>query len=191
MDDKEIMKKYGITKGIGITIFIQMLLISAALVITIIGLTQISDTRRIIIYVGQAIASVLVFCLGIFRFKARNRKMLKIVINAYALLEALRAALLNTNGIDPLISYICRFLLAVLACNCVLVAERLDKRSGEKIAVGMVVLELALYIVFLIGFPGVTYGRLNRILPFVGILIAGSIALLQKAKNMQLGISKE
>ena len=117
--------------------------------------------------------------------------MLKIVIIAYALLEALRAALLNTNGIDPLISYIYRFLLAVLACNCVLVAERLDKRSGEKIAVGMVVLELALYIVFLIGFPGVTYGRLNRILPFVGILIAGSIALLQKAKNMQLGISKE
>ncbi len=51
----------------------------------------------------------------------------------------------------------------------------------------MVILEIVLYLVFLVGFPGVMLGHLNRFLPLVGILIAGSIALLQKGKNSQLG----
>ncbi len=63
----------------------------------------------------------------------------------------------------------------------------MEKGSSEKISLGMVILEIVLYIVFLVGFPGVMLGHLNRFLPLVGVLIAGSIALLQKGKNSQLG----
>ena len=89
--------------------------------------------------------------------------------------------------ISKKISALAKFILAVLACNCVLVAERMEKGSSEKISLGMVILEIVLYIVFLVGFPGVMLGHLNRFLPLVGVLIAGSIALLQKGKNSQLG----
>ncbi len=41
-------------------------------------------------------------------------------------------------------------------------------------------LEVLLYVVFLIGFPGVLLGQLNKFMPLVGILIAGSIAFIQE-----------
>ena len=65
------------------------------------------------------------------------------VLNSYALLEALRAALLNTDGVNPWVGALAKFILAVLACNCVLVAERIEKGSSEKISLGMVILESA------------------------------------------------
>ena len=187
MNNEEVVEKYGVTKNFGIGIFLQMLLMAAALVLTLVGLFTSRDLNRTIIYVGQTASCVLIIVFGIFRFKDRDRKFLRVVLNSYALLEALRAALLSTDGIDFWVGALAKFILAVLACNCVLVAERMDQASSVKISVGMVILEAVLYVVFLLGFPGVLYGHLNRFLPLVGVLIAGSIALLQKGKNMQLG----
>ena len=187
MNNAEVMEKYGISKKLGIGLMLQMLLMIAALILTIVGIINNTNLHRAIIYIGQAVACILIIVFGVFRFKERDRKFLRIVLNSYALLEALRAALLNTDGVNPWVGALAKFLLAVLACNCVLVAERMDKGSSEKISLGMVILEIVLYIVFLVGFPGVMLGHLNRFLPLVGVLIAGSIALLQKGKNSQLG----
>lgn len=51
----------------------------------------------------------------------------------------------------------------------------------------MVLLEIILYGVFILGFPGVMLGHLNAVMPAVGVLIAASVALLLRGKNVQLG----
>lgn len=191
MKEEQIREKYGIGKKLGIALNVHLVLMVAAFAITVIGILRNTNLQRTIIYGGQAIACLLIVFFGVLRFADRDRKNLKIVLNAYALLEAFRAALLNTTGIHPAVAVISRFILAILACTCILVAERMDKRSGERVAILMVLLEFVLYLIFLLGFPGVLLGRMNRFLPLVGVFIAGSIALLQKSKNVQLGIGEE
>ena len=187
MNNDEVMKKYGITKKFGIMIGLQMLLMMSAFVLTIVGLINNTNPYREIVYTGQACSCALIIVFGIFRFKDRDRHFLRVVLNSYALLEALRAALLNTEGVNPWVGVLARFILACLACLCVLVAERMEQGESERISIAMVVMEIILYIVFLVGFPGIMLGHLNRFLPLVGVFIAGSIALLQKGKNNQLG----
>jgi hypothetical protein len=51
----------------------------------------------------------------------------------------------------------------------------MDKPDNIKIAISVVVLEVALYLVFLFGFPGIMLGHLNRFLPLVGVLITASM----------------
>ncbi len=108
------------------------------------------------------------------------------ILYAYAALEALRVALIVTIGVSQIYGAIAKFLLVETACVSVLVAERMDTRNVDKFAVAMLVLEIALYLVFIIGFPGVMLGTINRFLPLVGVFIAGSVVLFIQAKNQQL-----
>lgn len=188
MTNEEVKEKYGITKSFGLLIMLFMLSIGGAFVVTMIGLFRIGDMTRVIIYIGQAICCLLIFDFGAFRFKNRDRKNLRIVLYAYAFLEALRCSLLVIVGVKTWAGIGARFILVLLACCCVLEAERMDKKEAEWIAIALIVLEIALYIVFLLGFPGILKGHLNRFMPIVGVLIACSIFLLQKGKNMQLGV---
>ena len=113
-----------------------------------------------------------------------NLRHFKIVINAYACFEALRAALLNTNGVPSWGAFAARFLLAILACNCVLFAERLsDSKASIRMGYGLILFEILLYIVFAAGFGGLRYSRMARIMPLVGVMIAGSMVLFRKVKE--------
>ena len=191
MENNAQNEKYGISQKMRWGIIIQTVLVGIALVLTCVACARSHELRRIIIYAGQAITCLLIIGFGLFKFGDRNRKFLVLIINCYALIEILRAVLIITTGITPVIAGITRLILAVIACSCVLLAERIDKKDSELIAVGIVVLEFALYLIFLLGYPGVMYGRINRFIPLAGVFIAGSIALLTRAKNQQLGVESD
>ena len=186
MNNEEVLQKYGIRKKIGIGMGFQVLLIILALIITIIGIVKSTDSwHRLVIYSCQATACLSIIIFGFFYFKKGSDKHFKVIINCYALLEGLRAALLNVEGIKEMYAIPAKFILVILACDCVLLAERLDKKSSMYITYALLVLEILLYVVFLIGFPAVGQRKLLTILPFVGILIAGSLCLFNKARLEQ------
>lgn len=163
---------------------VSMIILVVAFAISVFGLIRNTDIYRGIIYFGQCLACVLIFAFGIMKFKDAESKIFKIVLISYALLEALRASLLNITGVHFIFGAIARLVLVCLACTCVLVADRMGNKPSKKMAIGMTILEIILYIVFLVGFPGVMLGRMNRFLPLAGVLIAASIALLQKNESM-------
>ena len=162
----------------------SLIILVVAFAISVFGLVRNTDIYRGIIYFGQSLACVLIFVFGAMRFKDSDGRIFKIILISYALLEALRASLLNITGVHFIFGVIARFILACLACTCVLIADRMGKREPGKIAICMMIFEIILYIVFLIGFPGVMLGRMNRFLPLSGVLIAASIALLQKSESL-------
>ncbi len=86
MNNDEVMEKYGISKRLGIGIMLQMLLMIAALILTIVGIINNTNLHRAIIYIGQAAACILIIVFGVFRSNHSNRKFLRIVFNSYALL---------------------------------------------------------------------------------------------------------
>ena len=98
MENKEVIKKYNITKKTGILILIQMILLICALVISLYGvfksLDLVNSFNRIIIYGGQALLCFATILYGFFCFNKRNTKNFKIIIIAYALLEDIRVSLL-------------------------------------------------------------------------------------------------
>ena len=191
MENKEIQEKYGVSKKTGIGVFFQTILICLALTLTAIGIAARYDSvQRVIVYSGQAVVCVGFILLGFVKFKDRDRNLLRSLLYLYAFLEIFRAAFLNTNGIGIFVSGISRLLLAAVGIGCVLIAERADKRESRVIALCVLVLEVVLYLVFVFGYPGMMYGRLNRFFPLVSILIAGSINLFLQAKSEQLGTAE-
>ena len=158
---------------------LQIVMLLAAFAISAVGFVLIfsGNILRTVIYALQCLGCIMIFVFGVLRFKASGTKVMRIVLYGYAVLEAVRAAILNTTGVGPVPAAIARFVLALLACSCILTAERIDKKDGWKAAICIVALEIILYIVFLAGFPGVMLGRLNRFMPLVGVLMAGSILL--------------
>ena len=191
MNDQEVMEKYGISKKTMAGLVAQTVLLVIAFGISVVGIIRNISMYREMIFFGQAAICVALIYFCIFKFKDRDRDYLKIILMGYAFLEAIRAALLNTSGINPAIAGLARFVLVVLAICYVLIAERIDKKDSERLALAMVVLEVALYLIFIFGFPGMMYGRLNRIYPIVGVLISGSIAIFLKAKFEQLGAEED
>ena len=186
MNEAEVKEKYGIGKKTGWMILIQMILVGVGLLLTVVAIVRnYRETGRLVVYLGQALACVTVLIFGLLQFRNRDVRQFRYVLNAYALLEALRTALLGTMGVPPVYAFLARFLLAVLACDCVLMAERCEQESSIQIAYALLVLEFVLYIVFLLGFPGIFVGRLNRFLPAVSLLIAGSVLLFQKGRLEQ------
>ncbi len=179
MGNEDVMGKKYVNKTI-----VSMIILVVAFAISVFGLVRNTDIYRGIIYFGQCLACVLIFVFGTMRFKDSDGRIFKIILISYALLEALRASLLNITGVNFIFGVIARFILACLACTCVLVADRIGKRGSGKIAICMMILEIILYIVFLVGFPGVMLGRMNRFLPLSGVLIAATIALLQKDESL-------
>ncbi|WP_026528877.1 hypothetical protein [Butyrivibrio sp. VCD2006] len=181
MSNEEVIKNNDSGRSFSTVSVVQIILIVAALIITVVGLIRNADIYRAIIYSGQCILCVLVLITGIFQLKAENKKILNAALYLYVFLEALRAALLNTTGIHHIVAIIARLILILLACNCVLLTEKLDKKT----ALGLVILEILLYVVFLTGFPGVMLGRMNRFMPLAGVLIAGSVTLLMIDKEKE------
>ena len=162
---------------------IQIVMLICAFVIGVLGIIRITDMLRITIYACQCLTCIFILLFGVFKFKDPEGKLLKTVFLAYALLEGLRAALLNVTGVSFAVGVAARFILVLLACSCVLLSERACKETGKKTATEILVLEIILYVVFLAGFKGVMLGRINRFLPLVGVLIAGAIVLQYMGKE--------
>lgn len=186
MNDEEVKEKYGVDKSIGLMLGIQVILLIIALGLTILGIVRAHDVNRLIVYIGQAFTCVMFIIYILIHFRKRTSVHFKWIVYSYALLEAIRAALLHTENVAEVPGYIARFLLVALACNCILVAERCDDAKSLKITYLIAVLEVMVYIVFLIGFPGVLLGIYNKFLPIVGMLIAGSLSLFQTARVQQM-----
>ena len=194
MKNEDIIDKYGITKKTGILIALQMLLMMAALVISLFGIFKsldlVSSINRIIVYGGQAILCLLTIMFGIYYFNKRNSKYFKILVMGYALLEAIRVALLQTSSIAGIYGCSAKFILVLLALDAALLAERLEKKEGLYLALTMVGLEIFLYIIFIVGFPAVRTRLLYMIVPLVGILMAGSMCIFVTGRLQQIAHSK-
>ena len=135
MDNQEVIEKYGIQKRTGIQMLMQISLVIIALVLTIIGITDSFDSfGRFIIYVCQAVSCIIIISYGLITFRKRDVKYFKSMINSYAFLEAARVAVLDTSGVSPVAGFLSKFLLTVLACNCVLLSERLETKESNLIA---------------------------------------------------------
>jgi phosphoglycolate phosphatase-like HAD superfamily hydrolase len=191
MDNNTNTEKHGISDKLIYGMIAQIVLVAAALAISVLASVRSHELRRTIVYVGQALTCLLIIIFGVVKFKDRDRTFLRVILNCYAFLEALRAVLIITTGIAPVVAGITRLILILLACTSVLLSERLDKKDSAGLSIYLVVLEVVLYLVFLLGFPGVLYGRINRFIPLSGVLIAGSIALFTIVKNQQLGTSED
>lgn len=186
MNNEEVLKKFGVRKKVGIMVFIQTLLVIAALIITIFGIAKSTDSwNRMVIYIGQAIACVAIIVFGIVGFTKRDIRNFKMIITAYALLEALRVVFINLNGIKEIYAILIKAILVIITCDCVLFSERLDKKSSSIISYVLIFLEVILYIVYFVGVPAVGTRLLYTALPFVGILIASSLCLFNKARIEQ------
>jgi hypothetical protein len=183
MSNGENMNNTGTEKKFEIKSVIPTILIGGAFIVTAIGLVRNSDFFRNLIYGFQSLSCILIFVFGMMRAKEKDGTIFKYVLFVYAALEAFRSALLNTIGVHQIPAVMARFLLALLACTCVLVAERTGTKKGFQTAIAMVILEMLLYIVFLVGFPGVMLGHLNRFMPLVGVLVAMSIMFIQKERS--------
>lgn len=186
MNNEEVLKKYGIRKKVGIMIVSQVLLVVVALILTILGIIKSTGSwNRIVIYGGQAIACIAIIVFGLVGFKKIDIRNFKIIIYSYVLLEALRVALINLNGINEVYAILIKLILVIITSDCVLFAERLDQKSSTYISYALIVLETILYIVYWIGIPAVGSRALYTALPFVGILIASSLCLFNKARIEQ------
>ena len=182
MENKEVIKKYGIRKKTALLIMGQVVLMIMALIVTLVGTTKTHDSiHRIIIYTGQSISCIAIILYGVVYFNKRDIKYFRTVIISYALLEALRVSLLSTNGIPDVPAVLAKLLLVILACDCVLLSERIGKKEGMIVSYAMLALEILLYMVFIIWFPAVRTRLLFIAMPFVGILIAGSICMFNMA----------
>ena len=194
MENKEIIKEYSITKKTAIMIMIQMILIIVAFVISIIGIVNSVGAshgiNRLIIYSGQALTCFAIVLFGTYFFNKKDNKFFRSVIISYALLEALRVSLINTNGVGGIASFLAKFILVVLTLDAALLSDRVDKKEGLTLSLTMIGLEIILYLVFIIGFPAVRTKILYMILPFVGILMSGSMCLFVTGRLQQIKYSK-
>lgn len=195
MENKEIIKKYSITKKTAILIMAQMILMIGALGLSLIGVFKnlhlVNSTNRIIIYGAQALLCLATLVFGIYHFNKQNTKYFRGIIIAYALLEGIRVALLQTNGIDEIYSFLAKFVLVLLALDAALLSDRTDKKDGLYLALTMVGLEILLYIIFLIGFPAVRTRILYMAVPWVGILMSGSFCIFITGRLEQKKYSKD
>ena len=190
MNNKEMIDKYSITKKTGILILLQMMLMLGALVISLFGIFKsldlVSSINRIIVYGGQASICLATLCFGIYYFNKKDSKYFKSLVIGYALLEAIRVSLLQTGGIAGVYSFLAKFTLVLLALSAALLSERLEKKEGLYLALGLVGLEIFLDIIFLVGFPSVRTRLLYMIVPLVGILMAGSMCIFVTGRLEQI-----
>jgi hypothetical protein len=110
---------------------------------------------------------------------------------AYALLEAIRVSLLQTNGIAEIYGFLSKFILVLLTLDAAFLSERTEKKEGLYLSLTMVALEIILYIIFLVGFPAVRTRLLYMIVPLVGILMAGSMCIFITGKLEQKNFQRK
>ena len=188
MRSEEVIKKYGIKKNTGLAMMFQVGLVMLALIFTMIGLYKANEAKMniTIVYISQAVEFISIIIFGLFNFKNKKIKDFKLIINAYAIFLALQASLLNVTGYSNIIAIIMRFIIIILACNCVLFSERLEKKDSVYISYTSLFLEVALYVVFLVGVPDSMSNNIVRGLMFSGVIMSGSICLFHKARLEQL-----
>ncbi len=162
----------------GVIKYLPIALTAVALVLSAVGLFRVFNIYRQIIYAGQALICAYMLVMMGMHLKDGSRNYLKAVLYAYAVLEALRATILVTIGVNTIVGYVARFILIVLACCSVAAAERIGQSGSRVAALCIVVLEVALYLVFLFGFPGIMLGMLNRFLPLVCLFMSLSRCIL-------------
>ena len=186
MSNEGIQEKRNESNSKGLEFVCQVVLAAAALSLAIVGVVRSSQVLRIFIYCLQAALSVVIIMMGVFRFKEDDKKFFRAFLYSYALVQALRAALLGTIGINLYVAAIARFILVELTATIVLFAERMEHKSSEIVGYVLVSVETALSLLFLFGFPGVMYGHTNRFLILPSVFIAGAVALLHKSRYPQL-----
>lgn len=195
MNGQEMIDKYHITKKTGISILLQMILMTAALIISLFGIVKsldlVSSLNRLIVYGGQAAICLATIVFGVYYFHKQDTKYFKSLIIGYALLEAIRVSLLQTGGISGIYSFLSKFILVLLALDAALLSEKVEKKEGLHLALGMVGLEIALYVIFLIGFPAVRTRLLYMIVPLVGIFMAGSMCIFITGRLEQITYSRK
>jgi len=132
MENKEIIKKYSITKKTAILIMFQMILMAGALVLSLTGvfksLNLVNSTNRIIVYGFQSLICFATLVFGVHYFNKKNTKYFRSIIIAYALLEAVRVSLLQTGGIAEIYSFLAKFIIVLLALDAVLLSEKTEKK---------------------------------------------------------------
>ena len=184
MDKDKLKKKYGVAGAIAVLMQVQMALVGCALILTGYGITVSFNARpRLIVYCLQAITCIAILVFGLFHFHKKKTVYFKWVVFAYAALEAVRCALLGTTGVDPIAAVATRLIMVALACLSVLLGEHLGERRGNFLAALILFLEGALYLIFAFAFS--TDRLIFKLLPLVGILIAGSLYLFNVAKVKQ------
>ena len=190
MNNKTIIDKYNITSKTGIWIFLQLIVMTGALIISLFGvftsLDLVNSLHRLIVYGGQAAVCLATIIFGVYYFGKRNTKYFKSLVIGYALLEAIRVSLLQTDGIAGIYDFLAKFILALLVLDAALLSERIETKKGLYLALTMVGLEILLYIIFLIGFPAVRTRLLYLIVPLVGILMAGSMCIFITGRLEQI-----
>lgn len=190
MNHNDMIGKYNISAKTGISILLQVLLMTGALIISLVGiftsLDLVNGLNRLIVYGGQAIICMATIAFGVYYFNQQDMAFFKKLVIGYALLEAIRVALLRTDGIPEIYSFLAKFILVLLALDAALLSEKLEKKEGLHLAFTMVGLELLLYLVFIIGFPAVRTRFLYMIVPLVGILMAGSMCVFVTGRLEQL-----
>jgi hypothetical protein len=190
MNNKEMIEKYSITKRTGISILLQMILMTAALVISLFGIFKsldlVSNLNRLIVYGGQAAICLATIGFGVYHFNKKDTRYFRKLIIGYALLEAIRVSLLQTGGISGVFSFLAKFILVLLALDAALLSERTEKKEGLYLALTMVGLEILLYVIFLVGFPAVRTRMLYMIVPLVGIFMAGPMCIFITGRLEQI-----
>ena len=190
MNNKEMIDKFNITKKTGIMIMLHMILIAGALMISLVGIFKsldlVNNINRLIVYGGQAAICLATIVFGVYQFHKKDTKYFKNLIIGYALLEAIRVSLLQTNGIAEIYSFLAKFILVLLALDAALLSERIEKKEGLYLAITMVGLEILLYFIFFIGFPSVRTRLLYMIVPLVGILMASSMCIFITGRLEQI-----
>lgn len=194
MNNNEMIDKYNMTKKTAILILLQMMLMAGALIISLFGvfssLDLVNDLNRLVVYGGQAAICFATIVFGVYYFGKKDTKYFKSLVLAYALLEAIRVSLLRTGGIAETYSFLAKFILVLLAVAAVLLSERLEKKEGLHLSVIMAILEILLYVIFIVGFPAVRTRLLYMIVPLVGILMAGSMCIFVTGRLEQIFYSE-
>ena len=130
MSENVVTKNDGLSKKMRVAIIVQTVLVAAALILSCFACFRSHEPRRIIIYAGQAVVCLLIVIFGCIKYKDRDRKYLALILNCYAVLEILRAVLIITTGISPVISGITRLILSANACCLILLSERIRKKDS-------------------------------------------------------------
>ncbi|MBR3039427.1 MAG: hypothetical protein IKI20_02040 [Lachnospiraceae bacterium] len=194
MNPEQRKAKYGVGGAIAIMMQIQLIVVCAALILTSYGIISTLKTgkeaavsiewNRLIVYTLQAITCIAILVFGTLHFHKKKIAYFKWVVYCYAFLEAVRCALLSTNGIEKWPSIVAKFLLVMLACGLILLAEHLGEKKYNILAYVLIFLEAALFLVFAFNFA--TNSRLLfKLLPIIGVLICASICLFNEAKIKQ------
>ena len=190
MNNKEMIDKYNITKKTGISILLQIILMTGALIISLFGvftsLDLVNDLNRLIVYGGQSAICLATIVFGIYYFNKKDTKYFKRLVIGYALLEAIRVSLLQTGGIAGIYSFLAKFILVLLALDAALLSEKVEKKEGLHLALTMVGLEIILYLIFIVGFPAVRTRLLYMIVPVVGIFMADSMCIFITGRFEQM-----